>query len=85
MKSMVAGFSMLCRVSSGGCKGLDIRHRSGTGDRCAFSVYRQNEAGTISHGLATALINRDGNIDKIWRGNAWTPAEVTQAIQAESK
>jgi protein SCO1/2 len=51
----------------------------------AFSVYRQTEGGTISHGLATALINRDGNIDKIWRGNAWTPAEVTQAIQAESK
>jgi len=51
----------------------------------AFSVYRQNEGGTISHGLATALINRDGKIDKIWRGNAWTPAEVTQAIQAESK
>ena len=26
----------------------------------AFSVYRQTEGGTISHGLATALINRDG-------------------------
>jgi protein SCO1/2 len=51
----------------------------------AFSVYRQNEGGTISHGLATALINRDGVIERIWRGNAWTPAEVTAAIQAESK
>jgi protein SCO1/2 len=51
----------------------------------AFSVYRQTEGGTISHGLATALINRDGKIEKIWRGNAWTPTEVTQAIQAESK
>ena len=51
----------------------------------AFSVYRQTEGGTISHGLATALMNRDGTIEKIWRGNAWTPAEVTQAIQAESK
>ena len=50
----------------------------------AFSVYRQNEGGTISHGLA-ALINRDGRIERIWRGNAWTPAEVTQAVQAESK
>ena len=49
----------------------------------AFSVYRQNEGGTISHGLATALINRDGVIERIWRGNAWTPAEVTAAIQAE--
>ena len=51
----------------------------------AFSVYRQTEGGTISHGLATALINRDGRIERIWRGNAWTPAEVTQAVQAESK
>ena len=51
----------------------------------AFSVYRQTEGGTIPHGLATALINRDGRIERIWRGNAWTPAEVTEAIQAESK
>src|SRR5215813_113030 len=51
----------------------------------AFSVYRQNEGGTISHGLATALINRNGTVARIWRGNAWTPAEVTEAIQAESK
>jgi protein SCO1/2 len=51
----------------------------------SFSVYRQNEGGTISHGLATALINRDGRIQRIWRGNAWTPAEVTDAIQAETK
>jgi len=33
----------------------------------AFSVYRQNEKGTISHGLATALINRNGIVEKIWR------------------
>jgi len=51
----------------------------------ALSVYRQTEGGTISHGLATALINGDGKIDKIWRGNSWTPAEVTEAIRAENK
>jgi hypothetical protein len=51
----------------------------------AFSVYRQNEGGTIPHGLATALINRDGRIERIWRGKAWTPAEVTAAIQAGNK
>jgi protein SCO1/2 len=51
----------------------------------AFSVYRQNEGGTISHGLATALINRNGIVEKIWRGNAWTPEEVTQVLQTESK
>ena len=47
----------------------------------AFSVYRQTEGGTISHGLATALINGNGAVERIWRGNAWTPAEVTQTIQ----
>jgi protein SCO1/2 len=51
----------------------------------AFSVYRQTEDGTISHGLVTALIDRNGMVERIWRGNAWTPTEVTQAIQAESK
>ncbi len=47
----------------------------------AFSVYRQTEGGTISHGLATALINKEGKIDKIWRGNSWKPAEVIQEIE----
>jgi protein SCO1/2 len=46
----------------------------------AFSVYRETEGGTISHGLATALIDKNGKIDKIWRGNGWTPAEVIQEI-----
>ena len=51
----------------------------------AFSVYRQTEGGTISHGLATALINRDGTDREDLAGNAWTPAEVTQAIKAETR
>lgn len=51
----------------------------------AFSVYRQTESGTLSHGLAAALINRDGKIERVWRGNAWTPSEVIEAIRAEAK
>ena len=47
----------------------------------AFSVYRQSEGGTISHGLATALIDKNGKINKIWRGNSWTPAEVIEEIE----
>jgi protein SCO1/2 len=46
----------------------------------AFSVYVQTEGGTLSHGLATTLIDRDGKIVKIWRGNGWTPAEVLREI-----
>ena len=49
----------------------------------AFSVYVQTEGGTISHGLATALITPDGTILKIWRGNAWTPKEVVAEIRAQ--
>ena len=51
----------------------------------AFSVYVRTEGGTISHGLTTALIDKNGKVDKIWRGNAWTPAEVLEAIRAETK
>jgi len=47
----------------------------------AFSVLIEREAGTINHGLATALINGDGKIVRIWRGNVWTPAEVMAAIE----
>jgi protein SCO1 len=48
--------------ATGDEKGIDALTR-------AFSVYRQNEGGTISHGLATALINPNGTVERIWRGN----------------
>jgi len=51
----------------------------------AFSVYVQVEAGTISHGLATALIGEDGKIVRIWRGNGWTPAEVIGELEADKQ
>ena len=46
----------------------------------AFSVLIQPEGGSISHSLATALIDKDGKIEKLWRGNGWTPAELIQLI-----
>jgi len=49
----------------------------------AFSVYRQTEGGTLSHGLATALIGPDGKVLKIWRGNAWTPPEIISELRAQ--
>ena len=51
----------------------------------AFSVYVQSEAGTISHGLATALIGEDGKIARIWRGNGWTPSEVISEIEGNKQ
>jgi len=47
-----------------------------------FAVYRQNEGGTISHGLTTALIDGEGKVTKIWRGNGWKTEEVLREIDA---
>jgi protein SCO1 len=51
----------------------------------AFSVFVQAEAGTMSHGLATALIHEDRKIARIWRGNGWSPAEVIGEIEANKR
>jgi protein SCO1/2 len=48
----------------------------------AFSVYVQPEAGTISHGLCTALVGADGAIRRIWRGNSWEPSEAVAAVRS---
>jgi len=45
-----------------------------------FSVLVQPEAGTISHSLATALVDADGRIVEIWRGNGWKPEEVLSRV-----
>ncbi len=47
-----------------------------------FAVQTTPEGGTISHGLATALISPEGKILKVWRGNGWTPEEVLAALSA---
>lgn len=46
-----------------------------------FAVYTEREGGTINHGLTTALIDREGNIAKLWRGNAWTTDEAITALR----
>jgi len=50
-----------------------------------FSVFVQPEGGTISHGLATALIGSEGKVLKIWRGNFWKPSEVIDAFRSAAK
>lgn len=47
----------------------------------AFSVYIKPEGGTITHGLCTALIDENGVIKKMWRGNGWEPEEVVKELQ----
>ena len=48
----------------------------------AFSVLVQPEQGTISHSLATALVDPRGKIEKIWRGNGWRSEEVTRELSS---
>ena len=51
----------------------------------SFAVFVQPEAGTISHGLATALVGPDGHVVNIWRGNAWKPSEVLDELRRQAK
>ncbi|HYJ03768.1 MAG TPA: SCO family protein [Chthoniobacterales bacterium] len=50
-----------------------------------FAVHVQPEGGTISHGLATALIGPEGGVVKIWRGNGWRASEVVDELRRVSK
>jgi protein SCO1/2 len=50
-----------------------------------FAVFVQPEGGTISHGLATALIGPGGGVVRIWRGNAWKSSEVIDELRREVK
>jgi len=51
----------------------------------AFSVFVQPEGGTISHRLATALIDPEGRIFRIWRGNGWSPSEVFHELATQNQ
>ena len=47
----------------------------------AFSVQVKPEAGTLTLGLCTALIDPAGRVVKLWRGNGWRPDEVVAALR----
>lgn len=48
-----------------------------------FAVHAERSAaGSLDHTLATALINSDGRLVEIWRGNAWKPAEIIDRLAA---
>lgn len=48
----------------------------------AFAVFTEHADGTINHGLTTAWIGPDGKVRQIWRGNAWKPADIVEALQS---
>lgn len=51
----------------------------------SFAVFVQPEGGTISHGLATALVGPDGKVVTIWRGNSWKPSEVVDELRRQAR
>ncbi len=48
-----------------------------------FAVHTEENAGTLDHTLATALISPDGTVVEIWRGNGWKPEQVIARLSAE--
>lgn len=47
----------------------------------AFRVYRDDSEGVLNHSLATFLVNREGEIEKIWRGNFWKADDALKALR----
>lgn len=47
----------------------------------AFAVHVEKSGVLVDHTLATALIDRDGRVAEIWRGNGWTVGEVAEALR----
>jgi protein SCO1 len=50
----------------------------------AFSIYTERNAVTLDHTLATAVVDAEGRIAEIWRGNGWTAADVLGALRREA-
>jgi protein SCO1/2 len=46
----------------------------------AFAVHVEQNGVLLDHTLATAVIDGDGRVVEIWRGNRWTAAEVVAAL-----
>jgi protein SCO1/2 len=45
-----------------------------------FQVYTELEQGEITHNLVTAVVAPNGTVQRLFRGNEWTPEDVTQAV-----
>jgi protein SCO1 len=50
----------------------------------AFSVHTERNGVFIDHTLATAIVDADGQLVEIWRGNGWTAANILDALRRET-
>jgi protein SCO1/2 len=51
----------------------------------AFSVYVEKNGALLDHTLATALVDADGRVVEIWRGNGWKTAEVAASLRGHGE
>ncbi len=51
----------------------------------SFAVYAERNGVTLDHTLCTALIDDEGRVVEIWRGNGWGAGEVMAAVSASSR
>jgi protein SCO1/2 len=47
----------------------------------AFAVHVERNGVLLDHTLATAVLDEDGRIVEIWRGNRWRASEVIDALR----
>ena len=77
----------------GRAQGADFtrwRFATGTPDQVAvltraFAVHTQRTGALVDHTLATALIDAEGRVVELWRGNGWTVEEVLGALRSRSR
>jgi protein SCO1/2 len=50
----------------------------------AFAIHVERGGLLIDHTLATAVIDRDGRVAEVWRGNGWKVGEVVDVISRET-
>lgn len=50
----------------------------------AFSVYAAPNGPFIDHTLATAVVDGDGRLVEMWRGNGWSAANVIDVLRRET-
>lgn len=46
-----------------------------------FGVFTKTDGGGITHNLVTAVIGPDGPVERLFRGNDWSPPDVLTAVQ----
>lgn len=74
----------------GRAKGADFtrwRFATGSSDQIAvltraFAVRVEQNGASLDHTLATALLDEQGRVVDIWRGNQWQVEEVLEALRA---